>query len=266
MAGILTIQIKSVLNDKCVNFRKVEHFIKRNSNPIDLVVLPELFATNNCYENWVQDENGGEVIQFASEVAKKFGVNVVAGSVVRKKAGKIYNSSFALNRQGDVVAIYDKINLNNYFGNNEGETFTKGGSITVAEFDFARVGLALGFDIRFPSHFTSLIKENVDIIVLPAAWYVPEEVYVDANCLKVAQDMWQAICKTRAYDTGAYFVVANQVKQAFDNLYGLGNSMIISPTAQILANAYDKEVGVYASVDVGLVKYLRQVFPINQLS
>ena len=32
MAGILNVQIKSVLNDKSVNFRKVEHFIKRNAD------------------------------------------------------------------------------------------------------------------------------------------------------------------------------------------------------------------------------------------
>ena len=267
MAGILNIQIKSVLNDKNINFRKIEHFIKRNADKeLDLVVLPEFFATNNNYLETIEPNDGGETIKFIKELAKKYNTNIIAGSVVRKDKDKFYNTSFAINRSGKIVQTYNKIHLYNYFGGNEGEKITAGNEIAIAEFDFARVGMAICFDIRFPLHFQNLIKENVDIITIPCAWLVPDEVYNNQECLEIATNMWKSICKTRAYDSGVYLIISNQTKEAAQNLYGLGSSMIIAPNAQILADAKDKECGIYANIDINVVKYMRQLFPIAKLS
>ena len=47
MAGILNIQIKSLMGDKQTNLRKIEHYIKFNKDKkLDLVVIPEFFSTN----------------------------------------------------------------------------------------------------------------------------------------------------------------------------------------------------------------------------
>ena len=231
-----------------------------------MVVLPEFFATNINYSDQFESEDGGESIRFVKELAKIYNTNIIAGSVVRQKNGKLYNTSFAINRQGEVIGVYDKIHLYNYLGGSEGERITAGQDICTVDFDFAKVGMAICFDIRFPGLFTKLIKENVDIIVLPAAWLVPSEVYNTPEALNVAQDMWLSICRTRAYDNGVYFVVSNQTKASQDNLYGLGHSVIISPTAQVIANAKDKECGIYADIDISLIKYMRQLFPISALS
>lgn len=267
MAGILTVQIKSVCGDKNVNLRKVEHFIKRNSDKnLDLVVLPELFLAGVDYREHIMPENGGEVIEFVKTLAQKYNTNIVAGSIVRCKNERFYNTAFVINREGVVVGEYDKIYLNNYMGENEGELIQSGSQLISLNLDFAKIGLAIGFDIRIPNHFTKLVKENVDLIVVPTSWTVCPEVYGDETNLSIAQEMWQAICKTRAYDNGVYLVIANQTKQLNQDKFGLGQSMIIAPTAQIIANAQDKECGVFADVDVNLVKYMRQLIPISKLN
>lgn len=264
MAGILIVQIKS-LQEKNINFRKVEHFIKRNSNKnLDLVVLPEYFATNMDFTKSETTENS-ETLEFLKNLAIKYRTNIIASSIVKENE-KSYNRLFAINRNGDIVQTYDKIHLNNYFGNVEGESLTAGDKTAIAEFDFARVGLALGFDIRFPNHFTKLIKENVDIIVLPIAWFIPKEVYENREALKTAKDMWISICKTRAYDNGVYFVISNQTKEGLDNNYGLGNSMIIAPTSQILAHIDEKDDAAFVDIDIQYSKYMHQLFPIANLS
>ena len=115
MAGILVLQLKSVQKDKNINFRKVEYFVKQNlKRPLDLIVLPELFSLG--VENPTPEpENGGETIDFINQFAKKHNVNIIAGSVARKKDDKIYNTSFAVNRCGETIQAYDKIHLNNYY-------------------------------------------------------------------------------------------------------------------------------------------------------
>ncbi len=266
MAGILNIQLKSLLGNKETNLKKVEHYIKFNSDKkLDLVVMPEFFSTNVQYEDEPEDENGGDTIKFIQNLAKQYNTNIVAGSVVRKVGDSLYNSSFAIDRTGEIIAKYDKIHLYNYFGGQEGSSITEGKKIVTASFDFAKVGLAICFDVRYPLLFKQLAKEGVQIITLPTAWPVPKEVYEDENSKKYARDMWLAINRTRAYDNMVYLVVSNQTKDMGDYRFGLGGSAIISPTAQVLSYIEEKEGAIYADIDVQEVKYLKSVYPIANI-
>ncbi len=263
MAGILNIQINSLMGEKEVNSSKIEYYIKKNSDKnLDLVIMPEFFSTNIEYQKEPEDENGGETIKFVQNLAKKYNTNIIAGTVVRKIKDKMYNTSFAINRNGEIIAKYDKIHLFNYMGGNEGCNITAGNKIVTADFDFAKVGMAICFDIRYPLHFNKLIKENVDIIVLPTCWIVTDEIYKDENTLKYAQDMWVTLNRTRAYDNMVYFIVSNQTKECGNKMYAIGTSMIISPTAEILAKAENKECALYADIEIENVKYLKSFYPI----
>ncbi len=266
MAGILNIQINSLLGEKEVNLSKIEYYIKKNSDKkLDLVIMPEFFSTNIEYQNTPENKNGGDTIKFIQNLAKIYKTNIITGTVVRKINDKMFNTSFAINRNGEIIAEYDKIHLFNYMGGNEGCNITEGNKTVIADFDFAKVGMAVCFDVRYPLHFNKLIKQNIDMIVLPACWIVPSDIYKDEASLKYAQDMWIALNRTRAYDNMVYFVVSNQTKDCGNKLYAIGTSMIISPTAEILAKAENKECALYADIDIENVKYLKSLFPIANI-
>jgi len=266
MAGILNIQINSLAGEKEINLGKIEYYIKKNTDKkLDLVVMPEFFSTNIDYHKTPEDKTGGETINFIQNLARKYSINIIAGTIARKFENKMYNTSFAINREGKIIAKYDKIHLYNYMGGNEGANITAGDKIVTANFDFAKVGMAICFDARYPLHFNKLIKENVDIIVLPACWIVPTEIYKDENSLKYAQDMWITLNRTRAYDNMVYYIVSNQTKECGNRLYAIGTSMIISPTAEILAKAENKECALYADIEIENVKYLKSLFPIADI-
>ena len=122
--------------------------------------------------------------------------------------------------------------------------------IIIADFDFAKVGIALGFDVRFPLHFNKLVRQGCEIIALPCAWYVPQEVADNESSLKVAQEMWTSICRTRAFDNMVYLVVSNQTKDALNNLFGIGKSAIIAPTGEMISGLNLEEGGIYANIDI----------------
>ena len=269
MAGILCIQMTSTIAKKDVNLKKVEFFIKNNKEKnIDLVVLPEFFSTGIHHESFMndfEDENGGETIKIVCEIAKKYNVNIVAGTVITKKEDKLYNTCFAINRNGEILAKYDKIHLFNYMGGTEGDRITAGDKEVVVEFDFAKVGLGICFDIRYPLHYKKLAKMGAELIVLPTAWIVPPEVYEDKQNVKFARATWQAMNITRAYDNLLYCVSCNQIGKISQTNYGLGSSMIIAPTSQILADAKDKQCAIYADIDLELVKYYKSIYPIAEI-
>lgn len=264
MAGILNIQINSVMGDKEKNLEKIESQLIQNSDKkLDLVIFPEFFSTNIAYDKNPEPENGGHVIEKICNLAKKYNTNIVAGTVVRKVEDKYYNTSFAINREGKILAKYDKIHLFNYMGGNEGDFTTAGNEIVTVDFDFARVGLAICFDVRYPLHFNKLIKQKVDIITLPTAWLVPKEVYKEN--LEYAREMWISLNRTRAYDNMVYFIVSNQTGKVNESLYGIGTSMILSPTAEILNLIENEEGAIYSNIDISNVGFMRKIYPIANI-
>ncbi|MGN1125076.1 MAG: nitrilase-related carbon-nitrogen hydrolase [Candidatus Gastranaerophilaceae bacterium] len=266
MAGILNIQLKSLLGDKETNLKKVEHYIKFNKDKkLDLVVMPEFFSTSIDYANAPEDENGGDTIKTLQRLAKEYNTNIIAGSVVRKVEGKLYNSAFAIDRMGEIIAIYDKVHLFNYMGGTEGQRITAGNEIKIAHFDFAKVGLTICYDMRYPIFINQIMKKGVQMIVMPTAWLIPKAVYENENNLKYAQEMFISMCRTRAYDNALFMVVSNQTKEVSKDFYGIGNSAIISPTAQVIANAENKECAIYADIDINEAKYMKQLFPVDKI-
>ena len=58
MAGILCIQINSVLENKSKNLEKIETQLSKASNrKLDLVILPEFFSTSIAYQKEPEPEN-----------------------------------------------------------------------------------------------------------------------------------------------------------------------------------------------------------------
>lgn len=269
MAGILNIQIKPILGNTEINLKKIKHFIKKYSDKkLDLVVMPEFFSTGIDHKSFLNnptDENGSEIIKYISELAKEYNTNIIAGTVIEKSEDKLYNTSFVINREGKIIEKYRKIHLYNYLGGTEGERITPGDREVVVDLDFGKIGLGICYDIRYPLHYKKLAKLGADIIVLPTAWVVPNEIYKDIETLKYAQDMWIAMNRTRAYDNFVYVISCNQTKQVNENISTIGSSLIISPTAEVLANAKNDECAIWADIDLDIVKYFRQIYPIAHI-
>ena len=150
-------------------------------------------------------------------------------------------------------------------GGTEGQRITAGTEMKIAHFDFAKVGLTICYDMRYPVFINEMMKKGVQIIAMPTAWLVPNEVYNEEETRKYAQEMFISMCRTRAYDNALFLIVSNQTKQISDAFCGIGNSMIISPTSQVIANAEDRECAIYADIDVQEAKYMKQLFPVDKI-
>jgi nitrilase len=266
MAKLLNIQLKPTLNNKELNLKKIEFFIKKFANKnLDLVVIPEFFSTGMCFETFkatAENENGGETIKNICNLAKKYSTNIIAGTVIEKNNDKFYNTSFLINRNGEIINKYRKIHLYNYFGGNEGEIITAGEDLVVADFDFGKVGIAICFDLRFPLHYQKLAQIGAEIIVQPSCWAVPADIFNNKDHLKFAQDTWLSMNKIRAYDNMAYVVCSNLINKVSSDFYAIGNSAIIAPTSQVIKNAKNEQGAIFADIDLELVKYYRSICPI----
>ena len=112
----------------------------------DIVVLSELWNTSfyplNVYD--LADEEGKRTKAFLSDAAKRYHVHIVGGSVANKKQGKLYNSTFVVDKTGEVVGEYDKVHL--FTPGKEDTVFTAGDHLNIFELDGVKMvyGLANG--------------------------------------------------------------------------------------------------------------------------
>lgn len=266
-AGILSVQFNPILGDKDANFEKIEEIIHQHSEDnLDLVVLPEFFSTGICDKEFInspEDKNGGEIIKKLQDTAQRYNTNIVAGSVIELSEGKRYNTCFVINRQGEIVGKYRKIHLYNFAGGNEDKYLTAGDEVVVVDLDFAKVGISLCFDIKFPLLYKKLIQKGAEIIVSPSAWST-----LSAFSEKVKSDFiktWQSMNICRAAETLTYFITANLVGKAENNVISVGNSMICDPLGTVVAGCDTYESGVFAEIDLSIVRDFKRLYPVSEM-
>ena len=266
MARILSVQFEPALNDVNKNLEKtsklIEDFAARNpEKPLDLIVLPEFFTTgvSNKYTENPQSPDGGAPIEFVANLAKKYKTNIIAGTIITKRDEKLYNTMFVLDRQGKTVAKYDKIHLFKYFGGTENLKVTEGENPPiVVPLDFAQVGLAICFDIKYPLHYKKLAQKGAEIIVNPAAWAYLKHI---KGQKEQNTRIFRALNIARATENLVYFVSSNESGNA-DPLGNIGHSMIVSPMADILAEAENGDETICADIDLELVRTLKTSTPV----
>ena len=211
---ISVIQFKSKLGEVEENFSTAERMIEL-ANFSDTIILPELWSTG-YYPNPPEKfaEHGGERTKnFICGLAKKFNLNIVGGSIIVEVGGKIFNRCLVANRNGEVVAIYDKTHLFGFA--DEDKIFSAGNKFSTFEFDGIKCGIAICYDLRFPEFIRKLALSGIEILFIPAAWSLrrlfPRQI----------------LTKARAIENQIFVVFANSS----------GKSEIIDPRGEIIAES-----------------------------
>jgi predicted amidohydrolase len=166
------LQIDVDLNESVDSRRARVADLVRAQHASDLVVLPELWPLGGfAYDEWSAGAEtlDGPTAELMSAAAKSAGVWLHAGSIVeRDPDGPIYNTSLLFSPSGELTHTYRKIHR---FGFDSGEAAAMGAGteISVAATDFATLGLATCYDLRFPELFRTLLDAGTEIFVVPAA-------------------------------------------------------------------------------------------------
>ncbi len=239
--------------DMLIKARKyVEEAIEANKN-IDIVALPETFYQAQAHPvdgEILGEEPNGEYETFFKELAREFNVNIVAGSYLVKGEEKLKNKCLVINRQGEVVGDYSKIHLFDSFGMKESEVMEYGDHIGVFELDCAKIGVIICYDIRFPELTRNLASKGIDMLFIPAAFYLPR------------LDQWELLVKSTAIQSVSPVCAINQFGKTQEPWIGFfGRSMLVDSYGCIVAGASDKETYFFGEVDLDYAKQMRESNP-----
>ena len=241
---LLAIQMESAIGELKLNVDAVKNLLIANIEKYDgadFVFLPEVWTTGWNTESFISTAEtleNSSAVKMLSEVAKKYHVNIIGGSFIRQSGDLYYNTCPIINRQGEVVALYDKNHLFSYYGDNEGDYITRGEKAVLVELDGVKLGLTICYDIRFPEIYRAYRKAGADILVNMAAWG------------KTKKIPWDSMTTSRAVENQSYMVALTQTGLLADGKENLGHSMIINYEGKILDEIEEIEGGIYAEVNL----------------
>ena len=225
----------------------------------DLVMFGEMFTCPYQTENFpvYAEEEGGESWQIFSSLAKRYKTYLAAGSIPELgKDGKVYNTAYVFNREGEMIAKHRKMHLFDIDVKGgqtfrESDTLTAGDQITTFDTEFGKAGLAICFDLRFPELFRMMALEGVDFILVPAAFNTT-----------TGPLHWDTLFKCRALDNQCYIIGTSVARDPSASYQAYGHSLIADPWGKIVRELDEKEGILGNDIDLGRCIEVREQIPV----
>jgi nitrilase len=171
---------------------------------------------------------------------------------------RVRASCFVYDNRGELAARYDKIHLfdvevaDSQAVYRESATFEPGTDIVVVDAGFARIGLSICYDIRFPELYQALRAQGADIMVVPAAFTAV-----------TGAAHWQVLLRARAIENQCLVIGAGQSGQHSSSRRTWGHSQIVDAWGQVQAICeQDGEGLAIAEYDLSGQQRIRQQMPI----
>ena len=233
------------------NFSRAEALLKKAAkhNP-DVILLPELwnigFAPGQI-DPQLADEDGARTKALCGSLAREFGVNIVAGSVLTQRGDARYNTAYVFDRAGDCIAQYDKTHLFSPMG--EGEAYAAGDRLVTFSLDGVACGIMICYDLRFAELARALALSGAAVLFIPAEW--PRR----------RTGQMRTLLGARAIENQVFVALCNGCGSAYGTQYG-GNSAIVDPLGNMLAQAWRGERIVTATIDLEAQERIRKEIPV----
>ena len=233
--------------------RLIDLLRKAHSAGCDVVVFPELALTTffprwfveNISEtdHYYETEMPSPITAPLFEEAKKLGIGFCLGYAELTSNGERFNTQILVEKDGSIVAKYRKVHIPGHEENEPDRAFQHAERyyFTPSNEGFgvwnafgARVGMMICNDRRWPESYRVMGLQGVELILCgynTPIHYIPDP----------SQDILQGFHNALVMQSGAYqngtWVVGVAKAGVEEGVDSLGQSMIVAPSGQIVAQA-----------------------------
>jgi predicted amidohydrolase len=172
------------------NAEVLEEYLRKKRNPAEVSLVLESTvngdgkATPPSQQQSVEHDNDSiSLMDGLKTIAKASNLWISGGGiheVVADEENRVYNTHVILNDQGDLMHKYRKVHLfdvsipDRGVNLKESNTTLAGTSMQeVCPSPLGVLGLTTCYDVRFPEHYTELVKQGAQIMLVPSAFTVP---------------------------------------------------------------------------------------------
>jgi len=198
------------------------------------------------------------------ESAAEHGLWLLIGSLALRTDdpdGRFANRSFLIAPDGTIAARYDKAHMfdvqiseTEHF--RESAAYRPGTQAVLAETPFARIGLSVCYDLRFPYLYRRLSKAGADVLTVPSAF-----------SFATGPAHWEPLLRARAIECGAWVLAPAQTGSHGEGKDGSalrrthGHSLVVAPWGEVVADGGTEPGLVMADLDMDAVTQARRRIP-----
>ncbi len=201
-----------------------------------MVIFSELAAHGPALHS--AQPTGGEIEQDFQDMAQRYGLWLIPGSLFETRNGAIYNMTPVINPAGEVVSRYRK--MFPFTPYEEGTT--PGEEFCVFDIpDVGRFGVSICYDIWFPEVTRTLVSMGAEAIINPVLAHFMDR-YADLAIAQATGAMFQT-----------YLFHINGLGAG-----GNGQSVIVDPAGKVLHQAHTHEEMMPIEIDLDVVRRQRE--------
>ncbi|KAI0060828.1 carbon-nitrogen hydrolase [Artomyces pyxidatus] len=281
--NLALIQLGQITADKSANLKHARSMIQKAASgegigevkgKPDIIVLPECFNSPYghvhfpVYAETIGFKHGqaydvqssvSESVKMLSEAAKEAGVWLLGGSIPERDASddKLYNTATVYSPQGELVAIHRKVHLFDIdipgkIKFKESETLTGGSTTSFFDTEFARIGLGICYDVRFPELAAISARQGCQVLIYPGAFNTT-----------TGPLHWELLQRARAVDNQVYFSMCSPARDLTAKYHAWGHTLVMDPMGVKLIEAEDGEYILHVHIDPKAFHEARAGIPVT---
>ncbi len=220
--SIALVQTDLVWKNKQKNIAYINQLLETITNPIDIILLSELFNTGFCIDDLsLAEDLHGETLAFMKTVSVQKNC-AVGGSFLFSENEHIYNRFFFVSANN--IQHYNKHYLFSLVG--EDKLITKGTEKIIINYCGWKIQPFICYDIRFPAWCQN--NDHADLQLYVASW--PQK----------RIHHWQTLLQARAIENQCYTVGVNRIGTDFYGNLHNGHSSAYDFSGAVLCDMKDE--------------------------
>ncbi len=203
-----------------------------------------------------QTADGPWAKRFAN-LARELEITLLMGSYpeTSERPDRPYNTVLLFGPTGETIAAYRKmhlfdIDLPGMEHLKESRAISAGTEVVVADAGFAKIGLSICYDLRFPELYRQLSAHGAEVLLVPSAFTE-----------RTGRDHWEVLLRARAIENLSYVMAPAQWGKHGGNRTSYGHAMIVDPWGAVIAQVPDGEGFAIATLDFDRLHRLRAEMP-----
>ena len=250
----------NVVDDKEANIQKASSMIADSLDyNADFIVLPEMFNcpySNDKFIEYAEEEHDSPTLKRISELAKINEVYVLAGSIPERENGKLYNTSYLFDRNGEILAKHRKMHLfdidvKDKITFKESDVLTAGDDFSIADTEFGKIGIGICYDVRFVELARIMTEKGALVLFYPGAFNQT-----------TGPAQWELLFRSRALDNQVFCVGVAPALNTDASYHSYGHTIVTNPWGEVITQAGEKEELIFCEIDLSEIKKVREELPV----
>lgn len=135
----------------------------------------------------------------------------------------------------------------------ESDVLTAGDTLAYFDTPWARFGLGICYDVRFPQLSLLLRQAGAEVLVFPGAFN-----------LTTGPAHWELLLRARALDNQCFTMGVSPARNVEASYHAWGHSTLVDPWGTVVATTSHDPTVLVTDVDLGRVDEVREQIPVGR--